>query len=251
MKKNIVIIINPMSKNIMKAIYNALIINLIEIIIIGDRKIIYSLCIELNLNIEILQIVDVLEIKDINIKIEEYKKIKEIKGIIIDDCKNGNIIKEIKTNYICNLVDFGVFLKSVYIVNSNKYESNIENIINITKGLNILNNNIGIVMGEKSRTIELKKKLRKKMIANKVDIIYQKRISKCKYNIILFESRLMERQYLNLLKEKVLVRNIEINKASNIYIFDAKNKSLNSIFLQLLFLSKIQDASDEVNTKIV
>ena len=44
MNKNTVLIINLTSENLMKAIYNAIAINLLDIILIGDRKIIYSLC---------------------------------------------------------------------------------------------------------------------------------------------------------------------------------------------------------------
>ena len=91
MNKNTILVINPVSKNIMKAIYNAIIVNLINIIIIGDRKIIYALCIELNINIQLLQIVDCNNIQNLNKKLEEYKLIKNIKGIIIDDIPNGTM----------------------------------------------------------------------------------------------------------------------------------------------------------------
>ena len=51
MKKNTVLVINPLSINLMKAIYNALATNLLDIIIVGDRKVIYDYIFERKQNL--------------------------------------------------------------------------------------------------------------------------------------------------------------------------------------------------------
>lgn len=254
MKKNSVLIINPVSSNIIKAIYNAIVINLLDIIILGDRTIIYTLCKELNLDIEQLQIINLIEINDISFKIEEYIKINEIKGIIIDDNIDGNLIKKIKTKNICNLVDYGVFLKSIFIIKYQNYNvliNNIKETENIMRNLNIFNVKIGIVGNHKTEANNIKKELRKNFNYKKIDIINESKISNCKYNIIIFEDKMEEMIYLNNITNKVLVRRIEIKKASNVYIFDAKGKQFKNIFLQLLYLSKIDNLNNEINTKII
>ena len=57
--------------------------------------------------------------------------------------------------------------------------------------------------------------------------------------------------YTNSIINKALVRTVEIRKASNMFIFDAKGKSLKNVFIQLLFISKIDKLSNEVNSKVI
>ena len=254
MNKNTILVINPISKNIMKAMYNAIIVNLINIIIIGDRKIIYELCIELNINIQLLQIVDCNNIQNLNKKLEEYKLIKNIKGIIIDDIPNGTILNALTSKSICKIIDFGVFDKSVYLIKNTFNIIQIEKIKETIKIINSLNNkeiNIGIITSNRKNSMEIKQTLEKRISVNKIKIIKENKIKKSKYNIILFDDMINEEKFLKEINNKILQRVIEIKKASNIYVFDAKQKELKIIFLQLLFLSKIDKLIEEINTKII
>lgn len=254
MNKNTILVINPISKNIMKAIYNAIIVNLINIIIIGDRKIIYALCIELNINIQLLQIVDCNNIQNLKKKLEEYKLIKNIKGIIIDDIPNGTILSSLTSKSICKIIDFGVFDKSVYLIKNTFNIIQIEKIketIKIINSLNIYEINIGIITSNRKKSMEIKQTLEKRINVNKIKIIKENKIKKSKYNIILFDDMINEEKFLTEINNKILQRVIEIKKASNIYVFDAKQKELKIIFLQLLFLSKIDKLIEEINTKII
>lgn len=254
MKKNTVLIINPVSVNIMKAIYNALVINMLDIIILGDRKIIYALCMELNLDIGQLQIIDLLQLDDISVKVDEYTRMKEIKGIIIDDNISGKLIKKINTRHICSIIDYGIFLKSIFIIkykNTNELMKNINETIEILNNLNQNNINIGLIGSKKETICKIKKEIKEKIKIKKVDLININKISKIKYNIIIFEDKIEEMVYTNSIINKALVRTVEIRKASNMFIFDAKGKSLKNVFIQLLFISKIDKLSNEVNSKVI
>ena len=99
--------------------------------------------------------------------------------------------------------------------------------------------------------MEIKQTLEKRISVNKIKIIKENKIKKSKYNIILFDDMINEEKFLKEINNKILQRVIEIKKASNIYVFDAKQKELKIIFLQLLLLSKIDKLIEKINTKII
>lgn len=249
MKKNTVLVINPLSINLMKAIYNALATNLLDIIIVGDRKVIYEICEKLNYNIQLLQIVDCTDKENLYRIINQYKDIKDLQGIIIDDVINGDMINIIHSKMICKIIDFGIFKKSIFIINNTNI-NNIKDTINIINDLNIYNVNIAVVQSDKEQTNKIKQEIKKEVITTKINVISKSKIKKNKYNIIIFDDKFQEILYLKEIKNQILTREMDVKKASKVYIFDAKGKSLKNIFIQFLFLSKIDPLLNEINTQI-
>ena len=250
MNKNTVLIINLTSENLMKAIYNAIAINLLDIILIGDRKIIYSLCKNLNYNINLLQIVDCTDKVSLYNIIDKYKNEKNIQGIIIDDKLEGNLFHYIKTNKLCKIIDYTIFNKSIFLIGSNDIK-NLKEVIKIINQLNIYTIKIAIISSNKHKTNSYKDLIRKEINYLKIDVINKNKIKKCKYNIIIFDDKIEELQYINDINNKTLIRIIDIKKTSKTFVFDASNKQLKTIFLQLLFLSKLNSMSFETYTQIM
>ena len=58
MQKNNVVIINPKSINVMKAVCNAVMLDIVDIVIFGNKDSIKSLCEELNFNSNLLNIIE-------------------------------------------------------------------------------------------------------------------------------------------------------------------------------------------------
>ena len=112
-----IIVINPTSVNTMKAICNAIISNIVNIIIFGDKEKIKVLCDKLNISIGILRIIQCSTEKEIVFKIQKYQEQVAIKGIIIDEIKDNKIKEQLKCIPLCHIIDFGVFRKSVFILN--------------------------------------------------------------------------------------------------------------------------------------
>ena len=65
------------------------------------------------------------------------------------------------------------------------------------------------------------------------------------------EVSLYKTSYINKINEYILPKVIEINKASNILIFDAKGKKLKNIFFEFLFFSKLNQLNNEFNTQAI
>ena len=103
--KNKIIVVNPVSTNIMKAICNSLIANLVDIIIIGNREKIKKLCDRVNINICILRIIHCNNEKEIVFKLKQYQEKAKVDGIIIDE------LKEYKYKELLNC-DYYSYLKT-------------------------------------------------------------------------------------------------------------------------------------------
>lgn len=253
MNKKTILVINPKSLNVMKAIYNTLVANLLDIIILGNRSIIYNLCTQINLNINLLQIVDCNTENDIYYKLKKYKEIKTISGIIVDDLKEEKLLNLYSYYSLCNLIDFGIFKKSVFLIkNTIKMNllKNISDTIQIINNLNINDINVAII-GDREKALEKRRIIKQGLGLKSVDIIDEAKIIKCKYNIIIFEDKYKEIEYLNYINKLVLPRIIEIKKASNIYIFDANNKEFKNIFLEIVFLNKINSLYNKINSQLI
>lgn len=253
MKKS-VLVINPKSVEIMKAIYNILVIDALDIIILGNRDYISYLCSQINLNINLLQIIECENEEKISDVIKTYKSIKSINGIIVDGFRYEMLYELFKYREICNIVDFGIFKKSCFLVKNaidSTYKKNIEETIKLIRSINLNSINTGIVCIDKQKGIMKKKWLKKEFNLKNVDIINKDKIKKCKYNLIVFDDRLTEIEYLNKISSKVLPKVTEINKASNIIIFDANGKVFKNIFLQFMFLSKTSLLNNQINTQAI
>jgi len=254
MRKNTILIVNPVSKNMMRAIYNATMIKLLDIIILGNKDIIGRLCIELNMNIQLLQIVGYKDNEDLKNKLQKYKSIKEIKGVIFDTLQDKSISYFLKCKSICQIIDYGIFKKSIYLI-PNAFSiiqfNKINETIKILNSLNIPIINIGIINSERKKSLKIKKEIECKVKVNSIQIIPEWKIKKCKYNIILFDNKIEEEKYLNRINNNLIQRIIEVKKASNILVFDAKDKETKNIFFQFLFLSKLDILVNEFNTKII
>lgn len=254
MKKNTVLVINPNSINLMKAIYNALVSNILEIIILGNKKTIYELSSQINLNIDLLKIIDCNNVNDIYHKMKIIKDKYLIQGIIIDNYDEEQLLNFYSYYSISTMIDFGIFKKSVFLLKGGakiNLVQNIEEIKQLMKQFNIENINIGVVYSNKDKSYYKRKLLKDGLGIKNVDIIDESKIKKCKYNIVLFDDKNNEEQYLNQLKNLVLPRFIQIKKASNIYIFNAKGQNFKNIFLQFIFISKVKELINEFNTKVI
>ena len=238
--KKTVLVINPKSIDIMKAIYNILVINALDIIILGFRQQIQVLCEMVNLDINLLQIIDCNNEEEIIKSYVKYKSVKEINGIIVDGINKDILYKKIKCNEVCTLVDYGMFKKSCFIVNNTldkNFSNNImETIILLKSFINKIN--IGFVCLDNNQASMKKKWLKEEFGIKKMCCLKVNKIKKCKCNMIIFDDQLMEKEYINKIKKSICIKATEINKASNIIIFDANGKVFKNIFMQFMFLSK-------------
>lgn len=252
MKKTI-LIVNPTTLNLIKAIYNILTTNLLEIIIIGNREVIKNLCMQIHLNIDLLQLIEYTDENDIYQKILSCQKNHCVQGIIVDDFVNKQYLKK-ECNYICTMIDFNIFKQSVFIINntkSNELINKIKETIVLLKQLQISTINVGIVTINKDKVIQRKKQIKNELGIKKVDLITEDKIKKSKYNIIIFEEKYKEIEYINQIHQMVLPRIIDIKIASNIFIFDALQQPFKNLFLQLIFLNKIDLLNNKVNSQVI
>lgn len=252
MKKTI-LIVNPTNLNLIKAIYNVLTTNLLEIIIIGNRNIINNLCIQIHLNIDLLQLIEYTDENDIYQKIITCQKNHCVSGIIIDEFINRPLIKN-DCHYICTMIDFNIFKQSVFIINNNKpmeLINNIKETMIILRKLQINTINIGLIAISKDKALQRRKQIKNELGVKKVDIITENKIKKSKYNIIIFEEKYKEIEYIKQIHQMVLPRIIEIKMASNIYIFDAHQQSFKNLVLQLIFLNKINLLDYKLNSQVI
>lgn len=235
-----VLVINPKSIDIMKAIYNILVINALDIIILGVREKIQKLCEEVNLDINLLQIIDCDNEEDIIKSYDKYKSIKDIKGIIVDGIKKDILYKKMKCNQICTLVDYGMFKKSCFIVNNTSGKNLSCNIIETIILLKSFTSkiSIGLICLDNTKATLKKKWLKEEIGIKKIYFMKKEKIKKCKCNMIIFDDELMEKEYINKIKKSICIKSTEINKASNMIIFDANGKVFKNIFMQFMFLSK-------------
>lgn len=251
--KRTILVINPSSVNIIKAVYNALVTNLLDIIIIGDHLVITELCEKVNLNINLLQIIECNDKNEINQKLINYQKNNLIEGMIIDNFDYKSIMRK-DYHYICTMIDFAIFKQSVFIINNYKTSNLIKKIsetISLINNLSIDYIKIGIIALNRDKALYRRKQIKKELGIKTVDIINIEKIKKCKYNIIIFEDKYLENEYIKQIKEMILPRIIEIKKTSNLYIFDAKQTSFKNIFFQLVFLSKVDLTNNKINSQIV
>lgn len=254
MNKNTVVIINPNSVEIMKAIYNALVSNLLNVIILGNKELIQELCNKINLNINLLKIYNCNDLNDIYNKFRKIKDKYIFQGIIIDNYEEEQLLNFYNYYTVCTMIDFGVFKKSIFILkNGSKFSmmQNINEIKILCSQLHIDDFNIGIIYSDKDKTYYKRKILREVVGVKNIDVINESKIKKCKYNIILFDDKEKESEYISKLNDMVLPRIINIKKASNIFIFNAKNESFKNIFLQFVFISKTNELITELNTKAI
>lgn len=254
MRKNTILVINPKNKNIIKAIFNALVINMLDIIILGNRLEISKLCEEVNLNVDLLQIIECETEQKVCQRLNHYKNYKNIKGIIFDDFREDKIIDIFNYNNICQLIDFGIFKKSVFVV-KNTVEINLKRCIietiKLIEQLKINSLNVGVISLDKQRAVMKKKWLKKEFKFRNIDIIEINKIKKCKHNLIIFDDKILENEYICKIKTMVLPRTVQIKKASNVLIFDAKDLEFKNIFIQLVLLSKLTLFNNEINSQAV
>ncbi len=249
-----IIVVNPVSTNIMKAICNSLIANLVDIIIIGNREKIQKLCDRVNINICILRIIHCNNEKEIVFKLKQYQEKAKVDGIIIDELKEYKYKELLNCDYLCHMIDFNVFKKSVCLLHEgNKINLNNQllSIIALLNKLNIRNIKIGIVSQEQDKALNIRNNIKKNMKINNVEIINYELIEKCNYNIIIFANKQLKLSFISRIEEYTLPKVVEINKASNILIFNASGKSLKNIFFEFLFLSKINQLNYEFNTQAI
>ncbi len=250
MKKNTIIVINPISINVLKAIYNCIVSNILNIIILGNKKNIQQVCDRINININFLFIVDCNNDKEVLSNISKCLNHYEISGIILDDVKNMKIKEELCCEEICHIIDYGVLKKSVFLINDNNKNSIIDSINQIKDilfSLDINNYNVGLISYEKEKAMIKRKYLKQELNINDVDIIDISRIKR--YNIIVFSNKQLKNTFIKQIDQMVLPRIIQINKASNIYLFDAKGKKFKNIFFEFVLLSKINKLCYEFNSQ--
>ena len=238
MQKNNVVIINPKSINVMKAVCNAVMLDIVDIVIFGNKDIIKSLCEELNFNSNLLNIIECNNEKEILSKFDNYKNNFIIDGVILDDIKNIKIKSCLRSKTICHVVDFGVFKNSVYLIDRfNK----IKIVGEMLHELNIYDIKVGVVYNDPNCKNEI--------LTGNIRFIDMDEIMSCEYKIILFESQELKEQFINKVEQLTLPRVAEIKKASNMYVFDAFGKQFKNIFFELVFISKLTTLNSKINAK--
>lgn len=254
MGKNKIIVINPVSLNIMKAICNSFLSNLVEIIILGNKEKIDKLCNKLNISINVFNIIHCNNEKEIVFKLHQYQEKQKINGIIIDDLKEYKYKELFKCEYLCHMIEFKEFKKSMFLLHSSNkvnLKISLNSIFSLFEILNIENIKIAIVGENKEKTSVIKENIKNNFNIDNIDIINLNLINKDNYNIIIFENRQLKESFINQINQYILPKIIEINKASNILIFDAKGKSLKNIFFEFLFFSKIKYLNNEFNPQTI
>lgn len=247
---NKVIVINPKSSNMLKAIYNATMIKLVNIIIFGNLKELKMLCKQINLNTDLLTIIDCENDSTVFKKIKEYKGLNLVSAIIYD-----NINKQIESilNVECtfHLINYGVLYKSVFLIDNKTTQlTNIKKTIDFMSLLGIESKSLGIVTKNEEIFMTKKKWYKKEYNFKSVEMIDTSKINKCKNNVILFDSEIEKRDFLKELKLQIIPRYLELKKASNHIVFDAKGMELKNIFFGIILISKL-NTNYKVNAQAI
>lgn len=247
---NKIIVVNPKSTNMLKAIYNATMIKLVDIIIFGDLKKLELSCKQINLNTNLLTIIDCPTDQIVFKKLKEYKGMNLINAIIYD-----NISKQIESvlnvESTVHLINYGVLNKSVFLINNKTTQlTSIQKTIELMNSIGIENKSLGIVTKNEEIFMNKRKWYKKEFNFKNVDMIEVQSIQKCKDNIILFDSDIEKQEFLKELKMQLLPRYIEIKKASNHIVFDAKGMELRNIFFGIILISKL-NANQKINAQAI
>lgn len=239
---NKILVIKPQNINLLKTIYNYLLLDTLNIIIIGNKNDIKSKCEIINLDYNILNIDSCEDDLLIYEKVNNYIKTENIKGIIIDNLEEKNIL-ELFDNYTsCYMVDYKLFRKSIFVIEDNNYVSNylnIKEIINLMDSLDIKKIKMAIVYKNKKKAINIYKQIKEIFRLNKVNIINKIKPNKTKYNLIIFEDYDLQNKFINNNTNR-LTKVVQFKKISNTLIFNIENISFKNIFFQFLIVSKIK-----------
>lgn len=245
---NKIIVINPKSTNMLKAIYNATIIKLVDIIVFGNIKEMEFVCKQINLNTNLLTIIDCPNEETIYRKIKEFKGMNHVDAIIYD-----NVSKQIESvlNVECkfHLINYGIFHKSVFLIDNKTTQlTNIQKTIEFMNRLGIESKTLGIVTDNKEIFNTKRKWYKNEYNFKNVEMIDTTKINKCKNNVILFDSENLKKDFLKELKLQIIPRYLEIKKASNQIVIDAKGMELKNIFLGIILTSKL-NANHKINAQ--
>lgn len=239
---NKILVIKPQNINLLKTIYNYLLLDTLNIIIIGNKNDIKSKCETINLDYNILNIDSCEDDLLIYEKVNNYIKTENIKGIIIDNLEEKNIL-ELFDNYTsCYMVDYKLFRKSIFVIEDNNYVSNylnIKEILNLMNSLDIKKIKMAIVYKNKKKAINIYKQIKEIFQLNKVNIINKIKPNKTKYNLIIFEDYDLQNKFINN-NTNHLTKVVQFKKISNTLIFNTENISFKNIFFQFLIVSKIK-----------
>lgn len=239
---NKILVIKPQNINLLKTIYNYLLLDTLNIIIIGNKNDIKSKCEIINLDYNILNIDSCEDDLLIYEKVNNYIKTENIKGIIIDNLEEKNIL-ELFDNYTsCYMVDYKLFRKSIFVIEDNNYVSNylnIKEIINLMDSLDIKKIKMAIVYKNKKKAVNIYKQIKEIFQLNKVNIINKIKPNKTKYNLIIFEDYDLQNKFINNNTNR-LTKVVQFKKISNTLIFNIENISFKNIFFQFLIVSKIK-----------
>ncbi len=247
--RNKIIVVKPKNNNLFKAMYNALMVKLIDIIVLSDLKSVRSKCERMNFNPDLLTIVNCENDYTIFKKLKDLSKSHLIKGIIYDDIDH-QIEETIKVTSSFNIINYGVFNKTVFIVNNMENQmTNITEIEDLLDSLNINSCSLGIVTNNELIFSEKRKWFKKQLPLKNVERITQDKIAKCKNNIVLFDDPNEKKEYIKELKYQIIPRYLEIKKASNILMFDAKGMELKNIFYIFILCNKLT-TNNKINTQV-
>ncbi len=257
--KNIVVVIAPYDKNMLKAIFNAMVIDLINIVVVGAKTQIVSLCQSIHLNANLLEIVDCSEEKNINNEVQKILNEQNVQGIVYGHYENLVAEKILKPEFEVEILNFTICKQLLFIANcyqgdNNKITDKKDFILETKKVMNdlmIYNHTIGLVTEDKNKVMEMEKKVLKKTLCNcKIDIISTKQIFKGKHNLIVFKNNDASTIFTETAKMSMQVKSIKIKKASNYYLVDAFEKDFKDIFFAFILLSKITLNKAEIKAQV-
>lgn len=247
--RNKIIVVKPKNSNLFKAMYNALMVQLIDIIVLSDLQSVNKICDRMNFNPHLLTIVNCENDVIIFKKLKDLSKSSLIQGIIYDNI-DSQIEETIKVSTTFNVVNYGGFNKTIFIVNNRENQmTNITEIKNVMANLNINNCSLGIVSKNELIFSEKRKWYKKQFLLKNVERINTDNISKCKNNIIIFDNQDEKKDYIKELKYQIMPRYLEIKKASNILMFDAKGMELKNIFYIFILCNKLT-TNNKINTQV-
>lgn len=247
--RNKIIVVKPKNSNLFKAMYNALMVQLIDIIVLSDIQSVNKICDRMNFNPHLLKIVNCENDAIIFKKLKDLSTSLLIQGIIYDNI-DSQIEETIKVSTTFNVINYGVFNKTIFIVNNMENQmTNITEIKNVMANLNINNCSLGIVSNNELIFSEKRKWFKKQFLLKNVERITTENISKCKNNIIIFDNQDEKKDYMKELKYQIMPRYLEIKKASNILMFDAKGMELKNIFYIFILCNKLT-TNNKINTQV-
>jgi hypothetical protein len=247
---NKILVISPYRAEILKAVINALVIKLVDVVIVGSKNKIIELCYLNDINYRLLNIIDASYELDICFKANEIIGSEPIKGVLFGDFPKSYQKNIVKVDYEISIVDTPSSSQLLFVSNYIRdefvgFEEKKDAILagkDFMRNLSINHCNIGLVSGDASRTLKIEKnviKMDKDLINDNIEIININQIFEEGYNLLVFNDLNSSRIFVDTVLMNEKSKYASIKKASKQYVIDAHNMKLKDIFFSIFLLNKI------------